>query len=94
MLRIKHRFGISAEAFLYRLDELDLIDPSLVGPLQAEIHEHYGKTGFGEPDFSRRLLTPNGRLWDLVLTGKEVENGRGEVLKIEQVLNKWKVLKK
>ena len=57
------------------------------------IHEHYGKTSFGEPDFSRRLLTPNGRLWDLVLTGKEVENGRDEVLKIEQVLNKLKVVK-
>jgi len=94
LLRIKHRFGISAEAFLYRLDELDLIDPSLVGPLQAEIHEHYGKTGFGEPDFSRRLLTPNGRLWDLVLTGKEVEECKKEVLAIEQILNKWKVVKK
>ncbi len=94
LLRIKHRFGISAEAFLYRLDELDLIDPSLIDPLQSEIHEHYGKTGFGEPDFSRRLLTPNGRLWDLVLTGKEVEEGRDEVLAIEQILNKWKVVKK
>ncbi len=93
LLRIKHRFGISAETFLYRLDELDLIDPSLVGPLRDMIHEHYGKTSFGEPDFSRRLLTPNGRLWDLVLTGKEVENGRDEVLKIEQVLNKLKVVK-
>jgi len=40
------------------------------------------------------LLTPNGRLWDLVLTGKEVDNGREEVVKIEQVLNKWKVVKK
>ena len=93
LLRIKHRFGISAEAFLYRLDELNLIDPGLVKPLKEKIHKYYGKTGFGEPDFSRRLLTPNGRLWDLVLTGKEIEDGRDEVLAIEQILNKWKVVK-
>jgi Zn-dependent peptidase ImmA (M78 family)/DNA-binding XRE family transcriptional regulator len=91
LLRIKHRFGISAEAFLYRLNELDLIDPVLVEPLKKKIFEHYDKTAFGEPDFSRRLLTPNGRLWDLVLTGKEVVEGREEVLKIEQILEKWKV---
>ena len=94
LLRIKHRFGVSAEAFLYRLAELDLIDPALVEPLKEKIHRYYGKTDFGEPDFSRRLLTSNGRLWDLILTGQEVEDGREEVLKIEQVLNKWKVVKK
>ena len=93
LLRIKHRFGISAEAFLYRLDELNLIDPPLVEPLRDTIHEYYEKTNFGEPDFSRRLLTPNGRLWDLVLTGKEVEDGCDEVTDIEQILNKWKVVK-
>jgi len=94
LLRIKHRFGVSAEAFLYRLNELDLIDPDLVEPLKKKIFDHYDKTTFGEPDFSRRLLTPNGRLWDLVLTGKEVTAGRDEVLKIEQTLKKWKVVKK
>jgi len=81
------------EAFLYRLNELDLIDSSLVQPLKDKIHEHYGKTDFGEPDLSRRLLTPNGRLWDLVLTGKE-SKVREEVLEIEKVLKKWKVVKK
>jgi transcriptional regulator with XRE-family HTH domain/Zn-dependent peptidase ImmA (M78 family) len=94
LLRIKHRFGVSAEAFLYRLDELDLIDPSLVQPLKDKIHEHYGKTDFGEPDLSRRLLTPNGRLWDLVLTGKESEEGYEEVVEIEKVLKRWKVVRK
>ena len=94
LLRIKHRFGVSAETFLYRLKELDLIDPALVEPLKENIYDHYDKTKFGEPDFSRRLLTPNGRLWDLVLTGKEVEDGRDEVLKIEETLKKWKVVKK
>ena len=93
LLRIKHRFGVSTEAFLYRLDELNLIDPSLVKPLKVKIHKYYGKTDFGEPDLSRRLLTPNGRLWDLVLTGKESKKGCEEVVKIERVLKKWKVVK-
>jgi len=94
LLRIKHRFGISAESFLYRLNELDLIDPALIEPLQKRIFDHYDKTTFGEPDLSRRLLTPNGRLWDLVLTGKEVDKGLDEVLKIEETLKKWKVVRK
>jgi Zn-dependent peptidase ImmA (M78 family)/DNA-binding XRE family transcriptional regulator len=94
LLRIKHRFGISAETFLYRLEELELIDHALVEPLKEKIYDHYDKTKFGEPDFSMRLLTPNGRLWDLVLTGKEVEDGLDEVLEIEQTLKKWKVVKK
>ncbi len=94
LLRIKHRFGVSTEAFLYRLDELGLIDPSLVEPLKTKIHKHYEKTDFGEPDLSRRLLTPNGRLWDLVLTGKELKEGHKEVLEIEKLLEKWKVVKK
>ena len=94
LLRIKHRFGISAEAFLYRLEELALIDSALIEPLQKRIYDHYDKTTFGEPDFSRRVLTPNGRLWDLVLAGKEGGEGRDEVVEIEKVLKKWKVVKK
>ncbi|MBL0732265.1 MAG: ImmA/IrrE family metallo-endopeptidase [Desulfosarcina sp.] len=93
LLRIKHRFGVSTEAFLYRLDELGLIDPSLVEPFKIKIHKHYKKTDFSEPDLSRRLLTPNGRLWDLVLTGKELKEGREEVIEIEKLLEKWKVVK-
>ena len=94
LLRIKHRFGVSTEAFLYRLDELGLIHPSSLKPLKHRITDHYKKTDYGEPDFSRRLLTPNGRLWDLVLTGKEFKEGRKEVLEIEKLFEKWKVVKK
>jgi Zn-dependent peptidase ImmA (M78 family)/DNA-binding XRE family transcriptional regulator len=94
LLRLKHRFGVSTEAFLYRLDELGLIHPSLLKPLKHKITDHYKKTDYGEPDFSRRLLTPNGRLWDLVLTGKEFKEGRKEVLEIEKLFEKWKVVKK
>ncbi len=94
LLRIKHRFGISAETFLYRLKELELIDSDLVEPLKKKIHDHYGKTDFAEPDFSRRVLTPNGRLWDLFLTAKEIKESREEVMEIEKVLNRWRVVKK
>ncbi|MEA3417462.1 MAG: hypothetical protein U9R02_15190 [Thermodesulfobacteriota bacterium] len=56
LLRIKHRFGVSTEAFLYRLDELNLIDPSFIEPLKAKIHKHYGKTDYSELDLSRRIF--------------------------------------
>jgi len=69
-----------------------LIDPSLIEPLKIKIHEHYKKTDFGEPNFSRRLLTPNGRLRDLLLTGKELKEGSEEVVEIEKLLEKWKVV--
>jgi Zn-dependent peptidase ImmA (M78 family)/DNA-binding XRE family transcriptional regulator len=94
VLRIKHRFGVSAEAFLYRLNELGLIDPALIEPLKEKIYDHYEKTGFGEPDFSRRQLTHNGRLWDLVLTARQIVEARDEVLAIEETLNNWKVARK
>ena len=76
------------------VERAGFIEPDLVEPLQKKIFDHYDKTAFGEPDFSKRLLPPNGRLWDLVLTGKEVKEGHDEVLKIEQTPKKWKVVKK
>jgi hypothetical protein len=51
------------------------------------------KTDFSEPDLSLRLLKPNGRQLDLVLTGKESEKGREGVVEIEGVLKIWKVAK-
>lgn len=93
LLRIKHRFGVSTEAFLYRLDELGLIHQALKIPLKHKIIAHYKKTDYDEPDFSRRHLTPNGRLWDLVLTGKEFSEGKKEVIEIEKMFKKWKVVK-
>ena len=68
LLRIKHRYGVSAEAFLYRLDDLKLIPASVKSALRKQIKAHYAATNHREPDDSRRILTPNGRLWDLALT--------------------------
>ncbi len=94
LYRIKHRFGVSAETFLYRLKELDLIDGKLVAAIQTEIQAFYHKTGYKEPDSSRRILTPNGRLWDLVVSAKSMNEQQTELQGIEQQLRKWKILRK
>jgi Zn-dependent peptidase ImmA (M78 family) len=67
LLRLKHRFGVSAETFLYRLGELDLIAPAQLAACKKRILTHYAATHHAEPDGSHRLLAQNGRLGDLVL---------------------------
>jgi Zn-dependent peptidase ImmA (M78 family)/transcriptional regulator with XRE-family HTH domain len=86
LLRIKHRFGVSAEAFLYRLEELGLINEPSNRNLRTVLKEHYEQTDFAEPDRSRRLLSPNGRIWDLVETAREMPGHQKEVLAIEDLL--------
>ena len=66
-LRLKHRFGVSAESFVIRLEELALITEPLAKKYKARIRKEYKKTGYKEPDGTRRVLTPNGRLDDLRL---------------------------
>jgi len=68
LLRLKHRFGVSAEAFNYRLLELRLIQPDRQTALRAAIRRHYEEHAFAEPGRSRRILSPNGRLGDLLHT--------------------------
>jgi Zn-dependent peptidase ImmA (M78 family) len=80
LLRLKHRFGVSAQSFLMRLGELQLIGKEVAVELKGRIEAHYRKTHYGEPDASRRILSPNGRLGDLLLSAKHdpeaVELGR------------------
>ncbi len=66
LLRLKHRFGVSAEAFNYRLLELGLITATRQDKLRAAIKRHYKLHDFAEPGDSRRILSPNGRLGDLL----------------------------
>lgn len=66
LVRLKHRFGVSAETFLYRLGELDLVTPVLKAELKARIKAYYAEKGNEEPGACRRILTPNGRLGDLM----------------------------
>ncbi len=66
LLRLKHRFGVSAETFNYRLLELGLITPLLQKKFRTHIKAHYQETHFKEPGSSRRILSPNGRIGDLL----------------------------
>ncbi len=71
LLRIKHRFGISAETFLYRLHELKLITTPLRNSIKEQIDQYYQKHNYAEPDGTKRILTPNARLGDLLQIAKE-----------------------
>ena len=88
LLRIKHRFGVSAESFLYRLGELELIAKEPAESFKARITEHYAATKFGEPDGTRRILSPNGRLGDLLLLALTMEEHAGEVKAIQKILKR------
>ncbi len=67
VLRLKHRFGVSAESFTIRLEELALITPAIAKRIKTRIRRDYKKTNFEEPGGTRRILTPNARLDDLRL---------------------------
>lgn len=88
LLRLKHRFGVSAEAFLYRLGELELISPALLKLMKSRIYEHYASAGNTEPDASRRQLTPNGRLGDLLLCAEQRKVATPELQQIVETLKK------
>lgn len=94
LLRIKHRFGVSAQAFLYRLNELDLISIPLAEQFDARIKEFYDSTGFKEPDSTRRCLTPNGRFFDLLLTAENMDDVKEEILGIKQLNKRIGILRK
>jgi Zn-dependent peptidase ImmA (M78 family)/DNA-binding XRE family transcriptional regulator len=92
LLRIKHRFGVSTEAFLYRLNELDLITGQLTKQFQEKIKTFYAGNQFSEPDSSRRCLTPNGRFFDLLLTAETKPAARPEVEKIKTMVKENKLV--
>ena len=82
VLRVKRRFGTSAEAFAYRLLELGLLsDESLTGILGA-IKAHYATHQNREPGEALPPLARNGRLGDLVERARTVSGAHDEVLAI------------
>lgn len=87
MLRIKHRFGVSAQSFVYRLKELKLIDEGLARGFDDKIKAYYDRTSFGEPDSTRRMLSPNGRLGDLLLAAMRRPASRPEAKAIAKTLS-------
>jgi len=91
LMRLKHRFGVSAETFLYRLEELELIAKFVRDRLKSEIYAYYTGHGNAEPDSSRRILTPNGRLGDLLLAAEIKAVGRDEIAEIRATLKKHRI---
>lgn len=89
LLRLKHRFGVSSEAFNYRLLELRLIAPKLQTEFRAIIKNHYEARAFAEPGRSRRILSPNGRLGDLLHTA--LSRHQPEAAEIAARLRKHKI---
>ena len=82
VLRVKRRFGTSAEAFAYRLLELGLLsDTALTGILGA-IKSHYASHQNREPGEALPPLARNGRLGDLVERARTVPGAHDEVLAI------------
>lgn len=90
LLRIKHRFGVSTESFLYRLSELNLISDELTEELQSRIHSFYNNTQYKEPGSSRRILNPNGRFFDLLLTASSIEPD--ETKEIHEIVARYKIM--
>ncbi len=91
LMRLKHRFGVSAETFLYRLEELELIAKAVRARLKTDIYAYYQAHANAEPDESRRILTPNGRLGDLVLSAGIRAPEHAEFAEIRQLLKTRKI---
>jgi transcriptional regulator with XRE-family HTH domain len=89
LYRLKHRFGVSAQTMLYRLRELKLIVPALEKEFDAEIKAFYKESGNKEPDSSRRVLTPNGRIWDLFLSARIRRADPADLKRIKGVLERY-----
>jgi hypothetical protein len=84
---------VSAQTFLYRLHELDLISDLTRDTLDTRIKDFYAANGLIEPDATRRCLTPNGRFFDLLLTAETMEDAQYEVKNIQKMVVKYRLLK-
>lgn len=63
LLRMKNRFGVSAEMFNIRMKELGLVSRRLNRTFSELIKRHYRETGFGEPKCEENFI--DNRIGDL-----------------------------
>lgn len=91
LMRVKHRFGVSAETFTIRLEELSLIDAGIADDLKKRIRAYYKESGNKEPAGSMRKLMPNGRLGDLLISALIRSDAREEAEEIKALLKKHKI---
>ena len=82
---------MSAQAFLMLLDELGVMDKKGAAGLRRVIEAHYQQTAYGEPDATRRVLSPNGRLGDLLLIASRNPETEDEARAIGKTLRGLKL---
>lgn len=81
LIRIKKRFGVSSEAFLKRLFELNLIEEKLFIKIKKDILEYYKQNKNTEPNPLNIEISLNNRIWDLLLIAKS-KKGSGKTFEI------------
>ncbi|MGN0844626.1 MAG: ImmA/IrrE family metallo-endopeptidase [Kiritimatiellia bacterium] len=79
VLRIKRHFGVSAEAFCYRLLELNQIHESAVTGILASIRGFYETHQNREPGETLPSLLTNSRLADLIERARSIPGAFDEV---------------
>ena len=82
MLRVKRHFGVSAEAFAYRLLELGLLSDEDLAGILGEIRRHYAAHRNREPGEALPPLVRNGRLADLVERARSIPGASNEAAAI------------
>ena len=61
--------------------------------MKAKIEQHYDSNGFAEPDASRRILSPNGRFFDLLMTAQGIDLTGEEIKEIQTMVKEFKLVK-
>ena len=79
VLRVKRHFGVSAEAFAYRLFELGLVTESALTGILGALTGHYATHQNREPGEALPSLARNGRLGDLLERARTVRGAHDEV---------------
>lgn len=82
VLRVKRHFGVSAEAFAYRLLELGLLSDETLSGILGEIRRHYAANHNREPGEALPPLVRNGRLADLVERARSIPAAADEAAAI------------
>ena len=80
VLALKARFGVSAETFLYRIEELDLLSPARSRAFRARLKEHYARCrAAGKKDLEPAApRNAGGRLGALRLRGSARRGAESE----------------
>ncbi len=74
LLGMKRMFGVSAESFLYRLDELGLIDKQIKNQILEQIKDFYARNNNQEPGPAARVSKDTSRFEILRLLSENIKS--------------------